>query len=345
MDPLLAGDSAAWPPSSRNLLLAQRLRLARTLDEFVQFAPREPASVTVGPPGSTRRPKVACSCLAPIQAPATSITDATWVLNRRMPLTMLAGLAGDERLPPNLRAQIATAALVRALLLERDGTAQVIASDVTSLLPQTRGRLDAFRAAQDTATRGFEAALFLLDFPGAMPSVAPNVGRLTPLDRMDPFRDNWWCAVSWVNEPYPGCSRATCSRRRTGERDSPRRRTRSTEITWLTDAGARRRARRVARAHARRVGPELHLPAVVTWARAHPQDPRVPRALHLAVQATRYGCHDAQTTDLSRQAFRLLHARYPKSEWTKNTPHYYYCPRSAIARRELDRERRVRLPV
>jgi len=62
---------------------------------------------------------------------------------------------------------------------------------------------------------------------------------------------------------------------------------------------------------------------VVAWGRTHPLDPRVPRALHFAVEATRFGCQDSGTTAQSRAAYQLLHSRYPKSEWTKTTPHYY----------------------
>jgi hypothetical protein len=58
---------------------------------------------------------------------------------------------------------------------------------------------------------------------------------------------------------------------------------------------------------------------VLEWARVHPQDPRVPEALHLVVRATRYGCTDDATGAVSRAAFTLLHRHYPKSPWTTKT--------------------------
>ena len=64
--------------------------------------------------------------------------------------------------------------------------------------------------------------------------------------------------------------------------------------------------------------------AAIAWARAHPSDPRVPEALHLAVRATHFGSSaDASTSPYSKEAFDLLHARYPDSPWTKQTKYWY----------------------
>ena len=64
-------------------------------------------------------------------------------------------------------------------------------------------------------------------------------------------------------------------------------------------------------------------PVVLDWAKTHPDDPRVPEALHYFVRATRYGCVDKSIGPYSRQAFDLLHKKYPASEWTKKTPYWY----------------------
>jgi hypothetical protein len=68
--------------------------------------------------------------------------------------------------------------------------------------------------------------------------------------------------------------------------------------------------------------PNLLAERVVAWANRSPDDPRVPKALHFAVRATRYGCADDSTTEYSRRAFRLLHKRYPNSEWAKRTKYF-----------------------
>jgi len=59
------------------------------------------------------------------------------------------------------------------------------------------------------------------------------------------------------------------------------------------------------------------------WAKAHPDDPRVPEALHLVVHATRYGCHSDLMGKYSKAAFDLLYKQYPTSDWTKQTPYWF----------------------
>jgi hypothetical protein len=61
----------------------------------------------------------------------------------------------------------------------------------------------------------------------------------------------------------------------------------------------------------------------IAFARAHPQDPRVPEALALVVRATRFGCNDPGTGEFSKSAFDLLHGRYPNTEWAKKTPYWF----------------------
>jgi hypothetical protein len=61
----------------------------------------------------------------------------------------------------------------------------------------------------------------------------------------------------------------------------------------------------------------------LAFAQAHPQDPRVPEALHLVVRATRYGCTGGQTGDFSHRAFDLLHRHYAATEWAAKTPFWF----------------------
>jgi hypothetical protein len=69
--------------------------------------------------------------------------------------------------------------------------------------------------------------------------------------------------------------------------------------------------------------PNYFVKSAMAWAKAHPNDPRVPQALHFAVKSTRYGITDDATSALSKQAFALLHKNYKNSPWTKKTPYYF----------------------
>jgi hypothetical protein len=73
------------------------------------------------------------------------------------------------------------------------------------------------------------------------------------------------------------------------------------------------------------------VPPAATWftrealafARAEPDDPRSPEFLSRAVRATREGCGDGETRALSKAAFDLLHRRYPKTSWARQTKYWF----------------------
>src|SRR5580698_2365428 len=65
-------------------------------------------------------------------------------------------------------------------------------------------------------------------------------------------------------------------------------------------------------------------PVILTWAKAHPDDPLVPEALYRLVRVTRYGCHGVSDTGrISKAAFDLLHSKYAQSPWTAKTPYWF----------------------
>ncbi len=67
-----------------------------------------------------------------------------------------------------------------------------------------------------------------------------------------------------------------------------------------------------------------HLGRIVfAWADTHPDDARVPEALHRLVDAAHYGCAVQDDGTVARAAFRLLHRRYPRSEWAAKTKYWY----------------------
>ncbi len=62
---------------------------------------------------------------------------------------------------------------------------------------------------------------------------------------------------------------------------------------------------------------------VLQYAESHRQDPRIPEALHDLVRSGHYGCADVDTWKTTRAAFRMLHLRYPQSDWAKRTPTWF----------------------
>lgn len=49
-----------------------------------------------------------------------------------------------------------------------------------------------------------------------------------------------------------------------------------------------------------------------------------PELLHKVVDIGHYAaCQDSETSNIARQAFQLLHSRYPGNYWIKQTPYWY----------------------
>ena len=58
---------------------------------------------------------------------------------------------------------------------------------------------------------------------------------------------------------------------------------------------------------------------MLDYAKVHPNDPRIPEALHWIVHASHFG---ASHNHSGRRAFQMLHQRYPQSIWAKQTKVY-----------------------
>ena len=152
-----------------------------------------------------------------------------------------------------------------------------------------------------------------LKFPGLEPVVDEGVGRRTPLNQQDLYRDNWWCGAAFqpVDEEE--------NRERLAFTPA------STQPLLFLTAAERANAEREATALRSLSGaaPNYIAEQVIKWANASPTDRRVPEALHLAVMTTRYGCTDKDTGRWSKAAFDLLHRKYPNTTWAKKTPYWF----------------------
>ncbi len=153
----------------------------------------------------------------------------------------------------------------------------------------------------------------MLTYPGTRPYVDPGVGWPTPLDKIDNFRNNWWCALK-DKEAEGECQQGTLVPLLPGGAGAG---------DFLTAAQKQAAQADSQKLHTRETGPNYLVAQVLVWAKRTPDDPRLPEALHLAVRSTRYGCTNEKTTQLSKQAFQLLHKQYPQSPWAQQTKYWY----------------------
>jgi hypothetical protein len=325
LDDLLAKDRKSLPHSALNLFLAQRLKLAANLYEFLTYAQRVPAGFSWDEDGREQEEDITQDNDLKVFADGRTLfdADATKILNEKMPLSVLKDAATSNVLPEHLRRDLAQATWLRAVVLDDDRTASDLVPLLKSLVPSMSPYLDDYLAAKGSDARKFAAIYAWLKFPGLEPNVDSGLGRLLlPLGQQDSFRDNWWCSSASGFERANAPENETETKEKAtakaftamNEGDSP------LFLDQSQRAAALKEHDRLANFGA---APNYLSRQVISWATKNPNDPRVPEALHLAVKSTRYGCPDKETGAASKAAFQLLHKRYPASPWAKKTPYWY----------------------
>jgi hypothetical protein len=320
LDLLLQNHPGKLPRSARNLFLGLRMSLAQNLEELLRDSMRVPAGVSDGEyemeiPGdaSLFSSGTADTSNAENGSPLFDV-DAAWAFTRALPTSMLLRAAESKTLPQELRSAVANSAWVRAIAIGDEQNALRLAPIVGELEPKLSAEMKSYVAA-DPATRRFSAIVTILRTPGLRLYVPYGTPRTRPINEMDSYRDNWWCGldsgaarIKEMNESWAkfnsGQGLTVPSFLSLEERnavESEWKQLVKTEmgVTWMTQQ-------------------------VLAWAKAHPDDARVPESLHLAVRASRYACDDEKIrSGVTREAFNLLHRKYPNSEWTKKTPYWF----------------------
>jgi hypothetical protein len=289
------------PNSLVNAWRSERMRVATSFDDFLRWAPRKP----IGAKDYVAAKKnVDSEILA---------EDSAYVLNYLTPLAKLNHAAHSKLLPAWSVADVALAGWTRAFMLNDLNTAGELAPIVakehsdwqSSLVPDTGAEADHWK---------FRVALLITLHRQFQPLVRVNYR--TELNTSG----SWWCPVE-TQPAAPG----------NGDTEEIH------SISWhlpVVFAPLRQVFSQDDRDVASHELRELHekgstemflAPIILGWAKAHPNDPQVPEALHRLVVVTRYGCRngDAVSGQISKTAFDLLHYQYPKNQWTAQTPYWF----------------------
>jgi hypothetical protein len=325
LDQFLAERGTALSRSAKNQFFALRMKLATNLQDFLKFAPRfsNDAEAYPNPPEGNSTPTSASASHFDV--------DASVVLTEKLPLRLLEEAAKSTTLPKPLRRDVVIAAWTRAILLDRDATAGELVSTAQEFVPEAAAEFAEYARTTDVESLRFAAVLAILRNPGFRPFVPAGFprGNLYTVgepgfNKLDNLHDNWWCALTpspenesygrdyyrmfiklsspfqeiYPEEKFPSPLFLTADERAIAEKEHAELEAQSAAPNWL---GKR----------------------ALDWANAHPDDPRVPEALHLVVRAWRYGCTEPSGPNYSKAAYDLLHKRYPASEWTKQTPYWF----------------------
>jgi len=325
LEQLLAQRGPTLSFSARNQFLALRMKLATSLQEFLQFAPRSSNDVEAYP-----NPPEGNAAPAPASASHFD-ADASVVLTEKLPLRMLAEAAKSPALPKPLRRDIVIAAWTRAILLDQETTARELVPAAEELVPEAAAEFAEFNRTTDDSSLRFAAVLAILRNPGFRPFVTAGYprGNLYTVgeprfDRIDNFHDNWWCSLTpnSKSESYGQDYYRMFINLSSPLKDVyPENKIPSPSFLTTDDRAVV--AKEQSELAAQPAAPNWLGKRALDWANVHPDDARVPEALHLVVRASRYGCTESTGENYSKQAFELLHKRYPESEWTKKTPYWF----------------------
>lgn len=316
LDQLLKNNRAQFDQSSWNLLVSQRMMLATSLADFLNYVPRKPASLSWNDDGREVPVEDADVSEENKSLLGKSLFDVetSSVINKQLPLSALKEAALTSTLPANLKRDLVQAVWLRAVILDDNETAVQLVPILKSVLPGMSQLLDDFLSAPQPDSKKFAAIYAWLKFPGLEPVVDLGISRQTSLDQQDIYRDNWWCGAAYT-APNPDTTEEPEIPSFTGPAKGL--------ASFLTAAERTQARQQRARLEAIGAAPNYLCRQVVQWGTSNPNDPRVPEALHLAVTSTRYGCTDQNTGRWSKAAFDLLHKKYPNSPWARKTPYWF----------------------
>lgn len=311
LDSILADTSLNL--SAKNLLLSERMILAKDLAEFVKFSQRTAAHFSYD--------QIENQLIDPNE-PLTDGTekwfkrimfdeDATLIMNTKMPLAVLTDMALHAELPDYLRNRVVLSAWVRAVILNDEDTAIKLLPALNKAYPELKTSIISYNKAQSGKAKLYEATLCMLKNPAMRPLVDHGMGRITAFNDIDSFRDNWWCrAYSFTNQ-YPEIEGVT----------QPAPVIAPVFLTKEQLAAAKAENDKIVQIAVS--GSDYLANKTSEWAAFAPNDKRLPEGLALAVRATRYGCDTCNTTKASKAAFDTLRERFANSEWKKKTPYWF----------------------
>lgn len=317
LDEVLKSHRALFDESSFNLLTSRRMLLATTLSDFLTYAPRTPATLSWNDDGReipAGDDELEAEMKA-LRAQPRFDFDAGLALNQQMPLSVLKEAARNTTLPANLRRDLVQAVWLRAVILGDTKTADELTPTLRSLVPELSALLDAYLSATTPLAKKFSALYAWLKTPGLEPVVDIGVGRRTPLQSQDTYRDNWWCGVAYQpteSEDESSVDGATSFTSRTSQ-----------PLLFISAAEKSAAEREWQTLIAPGAAPNYIAREVTQWVTRTPNDPRNAEALHLTVMTTRFGCTDKDSGRWSKAAFDLLHRRYANSTWAKKTPYWF----------------------
>ena len=312
--------------STLNLIRDEQMRLAQTLPQFTAQMVRQPVRLNYGDMdyGEDNDGCYYADCNLVFygtakpskHTPLAIQFDYTTglLLNTRIPTVALVDILNQKTLPEPLQHRLVLAVWARTILLDQPDLTAKISEEAIAEEPKLKIYVQELTQAKSPEERKFVAAFAIAHFPGLRPFVDSVYPRDTKFEKIDNYRDNWWCSDVGGIADQPSYSK---------EYGKPKIPSLDYSPAFLTEEQSQQGKAEWKNLHG--IGAaEEYLPSVlIRWARTHPDDLRVPEALHFSWRVSRYACSKEGAHDYNREAFKLLHKNYPQSEWTKKTKIWY----------------------
>ena len=317
LDQALADNFETYPISTQNKFLAQRMILSENLEEFLKYARRKAATFVWSDDANESGDDLHSNKeLQPWAKREMFDEDSVAFFNEKMPLSVLREAALSEQMPEHLKKFLVSAVWTRAFLLGNEPIEREFTPLMTRYAKEYAPLFSKYANAADPTDREAAAMLLILSYPTIQPYIPVGYGREnSPPDSIDSIRGNWWCAENEIDKDESSYNRY--------EFHYPN--SYPNFLTATQSADALRESKQIA---ASGNSATFLARRAVEFANKNPTHSQTPEILHLAVRATRYGCTDAETLKYSKQAFTILHQKYPKSPWTAKTPYFFGAPSS-----------------
>ena len=321
LDQLLTAKSTGVPPSSRNMLLALRQKLASDLNECIGFGLKQPSSEVVDPSDVTLPDdfdKIENQEQYPKPLSATFDDRMAEALNDQLPLSVWTTLSNDNRLPSKQHNEVVAVTWMRAILLGNNDLALKLTPAMEASYPTLKSLLSSFQTAQTPTERRFAACYIMLKAPGLSPYLRGGLGRTdNDVRERDDYGDNFWIPPN-PDEVKKDPETPVVE---TGDSDPSMVKP---DIKKFLSAKQQDEALKEKRTmYATSSPPRFITEGVLAWSKESPNDPRLPEALFRSVKMPRWGCRVPGSTQYSKAAYNRLHSEYPSTSWAKKAEYYY----------------------
>ncbi len=291
--------------STRNRWLRMKLATAKTQEEFLQAGKRQAVEKEISFDEDTRQPK---------DKQPNSENDFIRHLLQHFPIAQLKqALPATKEINfplwytwrDSTTPELAVAIWTRAVLLGDYATADEVTDQVLAGREKgaatTKHLYQRFKDAKDAKGKRDAALLIFINAPELQPyTILPDGKGLY-----------WGCAANWTTDFMQEADLAVPN--------------------FMSKEARATMQKEQKKLLALPIRSEYLAPQLFEYAKSNPEDPEVPKALHFLVASTRLECpsgpfiqrDEKLKPPYSKQAFQLLHKKYPKSEWAQKTKYFF----------------------